>query len=130
MMKHSPQFEQLCEEARRQVTEISAPDTWQKIQADSDKQAGGKSRTILLDVREDHEVAQGMIAGARHLGRGILERDIEMQIPDKNQEMILYCGGGYRSALSALNLQKMGYTQVFSLAGGWRQWKELGLPTA
>jgi rhodanese-related sulfurtransferase len=119
-MKHSPGFKTLCEEARKQVTEISPLETRGKLE---------EGRTTVLDVREDHEAAQGIIAGACHLGRGILERDIEAKIPDKNQEIILYCGGGYRSALAALNLQKMGYTKVFSMAGGWRSWKELGFPT-
>lgn len=119
-MKHSPGFEALCEDARQQVTEISARDTLTKLEA------GG---AVVLDVREDHEAAKGIVAGATHLGRGILERDIENKFPDKNQEIILYCGGGYRSALSAVNLQKMGYTKVFSMAGGWRGWNELGFPT-
>jgi rhodanese-related sulfurtransferase len=118
-MNHSPAFKALCEEARKQVSEISPEDTQKKMKS---------GQVLVLDVREDREVAQGLIAGATHLGRGVLERDIETAVPDKDREMILYCGGGYRSALAAVNLQKMGYTKVLSMAGGWRAWKELGLP--
>ena len=118
-MKHSPAFEALCEAAKKETTEISAEETQQLVQ---------QGKTLLIDVREDHEAAKGMIAGATHLGRGIIERDIESRIPDKSQTIILYCGGGYRSALSAVNLQKMGYTRVLSMAGGWRAWNEKGLP--
>lgn len=118
-MKHSPAFQALCEEARRQITEISPQDTLARLKA-------GSAR--VLDVREDREAAQGIIKGANHLGRGVLERDIEQAIPNKSEEIILYCGGGYRSALSALNLQKMGYTNVKSMAGGWRTWNELSYP--
>ena len=82
----------------------------------------------LIDVREDHEWADGHAAGARHMGRGVIERDIVQAIPDKAAELILYCGGGYRSALAADNLQKMGYTNVLSMAGGWRAWKESDAP--
>ncbi len=82
----------------------------------------------FIDVREDHEVAQGYAQGAIHKGRGILERDVEEMIPDKNAEIILYCGGGYRSALSAANLQEMGYTQVLSMAGGIKAWRQAGYP--
>jgi rhodanese-related sulfurtransferase len=84
---------------------------------------------MLIDVREDNEWAAGHARGAVHLGRGVIERDIEARIPDKNAELILYCGGGFRSALSADNLQKMGYTNVSSMAGGWRAWQAAGLPT-
>ncbi len=80
----------------------------------------------LIDVREDHEWDASHAVGAIHLGKGIIERDIETTVPDKNTEMILYCGGGYRSALVADVLQKMGYTNVFSMAGGWKAWKESG----
>lgn len=118
-MNHSPAFQALCEDARRQVTEVTPQETLDKLQA-------GTARVI--DVREDHEAARGTIRGARHLGRGILERDIEQAIPDKETEIILYCGGGYRSALSALNLQWMGYTRVRSMAGGWRAWNALNYP--
>lgn len=82
----------------------------------------------FIDVREDHEFARGCAHGATHKGRGILERDVEQMIPDKNAEIILYCGGGYRSALSAANLQEMGYTRVFSMAGGIKAWRQAGYP--
>ncbi|MCS7045598.1 MAG: rhodanese-like domain-containing protein, partial [Gemmataceae bacterium] len=84
---------------------------------------------VLIDVREDHEWAKGHIPGAIHLGKGIIERDIEARVPDPTTPLVLYCGGGYRSALAADNLQKMGYVNVLSMDGGWRAWKELGLPT-
>lgn len=118
-MKHSPEFLALCERARQQITEISPEETLAL-------QRQGKC--LLIDVREDHEVVQGMAEGARHLGRGILERDIESVVPDKTAPIILYCGGGYRSALAALNLQQMGYTGVKSMAGGWRAWNALKYP--
>jgi rhodanese-related sulfurtransferase len=80
----------------------------------------------LIDVREDHEWEAAHAQGAIHLGKGIIERDIENTVPDKSTEMILYCGGGYRSALAADVLQRMGYTNVFSMAGGWKAWQEEG----
>ena len=83
----------------------------------------------LIDVREDNEWQTAHAAGAEHLGKGIIERDIEATIPDKGTEVILYCGGGFRSALAADVLQEMGYTNVFSMAGGWKAWKESGAPT-
>ena len=88
-----------------------------------------KSGANLIDVREDREFEDGHAAGATHLGRGIIERDIVGKFPEKSAELILYCGGGFRSALAADNLQKMGYTSVFSMAGGWRAWKDAGAPT-
>lgn len=83
---------------------------------------------LLIDIREDHEWQQGHAAGAHHLSRGILERDIETRVPDKSTALVLYCGGGFRSALSADSLAAMGYTNVVSLDGGWRAWNEAGLP--
>jgi rhodanese-related sulfurtransferase len=83
---------------------------------------------VLIDVREDNEWAAGHAAGAIHLGKGIIERDIETEIPDKSATLVLYCGGGYRSALAADALQKMGYSSAISLDGGWRAWVEAGLP--
>ncbi|HEV2799654.1 MAG TPA: rhodanese-like domain-containing protein [Pyrinomonadaceae bacterium] len=85
--------------------------------------------TRLIDVREDHEWQAGHAACAVHMGRGIIERDIEHSIPDKQTELILYCGGGYRSALAADNLQRMGYTNVYSMDGGWTAWQPSGAPT-
>lgn len=82
----------------------------------------------LIDVREDSEWAAGHARGAEHMGRGVIERDIEVRVPDKSAELILYCGGGFRSALATDNLQKMGYTNVLSMAGGWRAWQAAGGP--
>ena len=118
-MKHSPGFHKLVDEARARVHEISVEDA--RKQLDS-----GSAR--LIDIREESEWAAGHIRGAEYIGRGVLERDIEQKVPDRNADLILYCGGGFRSALSADNLQKMGYTNVSSMAGGWREWKEKGQP--
>jgi rhodanese-related sulfurtransferase len=120
-MDHSPRFEKLCAEARAHITEISIDEV-------ADRIAKGSS-FVLLDVREESEFAKGRIKTARHIGRGILERDIEKAIPDLDADIVLYCGGGFRSALSAESLEKMGYRKVKSMAGGWRAWKEKGLPT-
>ena len=117
-MKHTEAFERICQEARSRVRELTIEEVRQK------QQAGENFH--LLDVREDHEWEAGRVAGARHLGRGIIERDIEGLIPDYEAEIVLYCGGGYRSALAADNLQKMGYQKVISMAGGIRAWREAG----
>ena len=119
-MKHSPGFLRIVEDAKRRVREVSVADV--KAMLD-----GGK-RFYLVDVREESEWAKGHLPGARHLCKGIIERDIETAIPDPHAEIVLYCGGGFRSALSADNLQKMGYTNVISMDGGWRGWTEAGLP--
>jgi rhodanese-related sulfurtransferase len=119
-MKHSQAFEKLVAEIRPKIKEITAEEVLQK-------QKRGES-FALIDVREDHEWQGGGVPGAFHLGRGILERDIEKHFPDYDSELVLYCGGGYRSALAADSLQKMGYRRVFSMAGGFRGWKEKGLP--
>ena len=107
-------------DAKRRVKEIIPEEVKKRLDADS--------ALLLVDTREDNEWEKGRIAGSLHLGKGIIERDIEQAIPDKNAEIILYCGGGFRSALSADNLQKMGYTNIVSMDGGWRRWKELGYP--
>lgn len=120
-MEHSPKFLQLVDDAKSRVREISLS----QLKA---RQAKGE-RPVLVDVREDHEWAKGRIPGARHLGRGIIERDIEKAFPDLSQELVLYCGGGFRSALAADNLQRMGYKNVLSLAGGWRDWVASDGPT-
>lgn len=119
-MKHSEAFVKLVDEVRPHITEISSDDVL-AMQAE-----GRKFR--FIDVREDHEWAGGRARGAEHLGRGIIERDIETVCPDKGECLVLYCGGGYRSAMSAYNIQKMGYTNVYSMAGGMRGWRERGLP--
>lgn len=119
-MKHSAAFEKLCEEAKSRIREISVEEVKRKLDA------GEQFR--FIDVREDHEWEKGHAVRAEHLGRGIIERDIENFVPDKSAKIVLYCGGGYRSALAADNLQKMGYTNVYSMAGGIRAWREAGLP--
>ena len=118
-MKHSPGFLELVDEAKSRVREVSVKETRQKLEA-------GKAHVI--DVREESEWAAGHARGADHLGKGVIERDIEARVPDRNAEIILYCGGGFRSALSADSLQKMGYKNVASMAGGWRAWQEDGAP--
>jgi rhodanese-related sulfurtransferase len=117
-MDHTEGFLRLVEESRKRVNEIS-------VQRAIERQNAG---AILVDVREDNEWEKAHATGARHMGRGIIERDIETAIPDKATELILYCGGGFRSALAADNLQKMGYTNVFSMAGGWHAWNEANAP--
>ncbi len=119
-MAHNPGFLKLAEEARKRIKECTIAEVKAKLDA-------GKP-VHFIDVREDHEWAKDHAAGAKHLGRGILERDIEGLIPDKNVEIIVYCGGGYRSALAADNLQKMGYTQVVSMEGGIKAWRAAGYP--
>lgn len=118
-MKHSPAFLKLVDDAKSRVREVTIDETRRRIDS---------GRAKVIDVREESEWAAGHIQGAEYLGRGVLERDIEQRVPDRNAELILYCGGGFRSALAADNLQKMGYANVFSMAGGWREWKEKGLP--
>ena len=118
-MKHSPGFLKLVNDAKPRVREVSVEETRRKLDA-------GKAQVI--DVREDSEWAAGHARGAEHIGKGVIERDIETRVPDKNAEIILYCGGGFRSTLSADSLQKMGYTNVASMAGGWRAWQEAGAP--
>lgn len=115
-MQHSDGFLKLVDDAKSRIQEVTVEETRAR------KAANPKAR--LIDVREDHEWQAGHAAGAEHLGRGIIERDIETCVPDKSTELILYCGGGYRSALAADSLQKMGYTNVWSMAGGWKAWKE------
>ena len=117
-MKHSEGFLKVVDDAKSRVREVSVTDTLQRMHANPDAK--------LIDVREDKEWDAAHAAGAVHLGKGIIERDIETAVPDKDTELILYCGGGYRSALAADSLQRMGYTNVFSLAGGWRAWQEAG----
>ncbi len=119
-MKHSPGFLKIVDDAKSRVKEISIDEVRRK-------QERGEPFEFV-DVREDTEWAAGHAAGARHIGRGVLERDVESLIPDSNREIVLYCGGGFRSALAADNLQKMGYKKVFSMAGGIREWREKGLP--
>ncbi len=117
---HSPGFLALVNESRSRVREVDI--------AGYQQMAASSEPARLIDIREDREWAEGHIAGAIHLGKGIIERDIETTLPDKATLMVLYCGGGYRSVLAADALQKMGYVNVYSLAGGWRAWQAAGLP--
>jgi rhodanese-related sulfurtransferase len=117
-MKHSEGFLKVVDDAKSRVREVSVEETQSRMK----ENAGAK----LIDVREDNEWEAAHAAGAIHLGKGIIERDIETTVPDKHAELILYCGGGYRSALAADVLQQMGYTNVFSMAGGWKAWKDSG----
>ena len=117
---HSPRFEQLVDAARVNIRECTVQDIHRRITA--------AEKFLLFDVREESEYAAGHLPGARSLGKGIIERDIETLVPDPDQEVILYCGGGYRSVLAADNLQKMGYTNIVSMDGGFRGWKEAAFP--
>lgn len=117
-MKHSPGFLRITEDARSRVKEVSAAEAMRIAEQDGS--------AALIDVREESEFAAGHVAGAEHIGKGVLERDIEKLHPDAGQKLLLYCGGGYRSALACDNLQKMGYTNVFSVAGGFAALKECG----
>jgi rhodanese-related sulfurtransferase len=116
-VKHSPGFLKLVDDAKSRVREVSVDEARKKLES-------GGAR--LIDVREESEWAAGHVRGAEYLGRGVLERDIEQRVPDKSTELILYCGGGFRSALAADNLQRMGYGSVSSMAGGWREWQARG----
>jgi rhodanese-related sulfurtransferase len=121
-MAHSSQFLKLVQDAKKNVKETNV--------ADVKRRSDAGEKFLLVDVREDNEWAKGHLPGAVHLGKGIIERDIEQRVPDTSAKVILYCGGGFRSALAAENLQKMGYTNVESMDGGWKGWVEAGLPTA
>jgi len=119
---HSKEFLKLVKDAKTRVKEEDYRETKKRLDAGE--------KFVLVDTREDSEWARGHIPGAIHLGRGVIERDIEKAVPDKNTRVVLYCGGGYRSALAADNLQKMGYRNVISMDGGWRGWTEAGFPVA
>ncbi len=120
-MDHSKEFQALVDDAKSRIVECTIDELLAK------QQRGDALRVV--DVREDDEWRAGRVRGAVHIGRGVIERDIVAQAPDKDEELILYCGGGFRSALAADNLQRMGYRRVRSLAGGWRLWQQRGLPT-
>lgn len=117
--KHSPGFLKAVDDAKSRIREVSIDDTREALKT-------GSARVV--DVREDHEWNEAHIKGAEHLGKGIIERDIETFAPDKSSALILYCGGGYRAALAADSLQRMGYTDVRSMAGGWRAWIDANGP--
>jgi rhodanese-related sulfurtransferase len=119
---HSPAFLKIVNESKARVKEADFRDIKKRLDAGE--------KMILVDTREDNEWERGHLPNAIHLGKGIIERDIESAIPDKNAPLVLYCGGGFRSALAADNLQKMGYKNVISMDGGWRGWTEAGFPTA
>ena len=117
-MKHAPGFLAIVNDAKARIPEVSIADVQARLAAGRDVR--------LIDVREDREWDAGRIAGAQHLGKGVIERDIEDRVPDKEAEVILYCGGGYRSLLAGDALRQMGYTRVSSMAGGWRGWIDAG----
>ena len=119
-MDHSPGFLAHVQDKRTNVHEVSVDEARAAL--------ASEPNAHLFDVREDLEWTAAHAAGAQHLARGVIERDIEKLVPDKSTPMYLYCGGGFRSALSADSLQQMGYTAVHSIAGGWRAWKESGAP--
>ena len=120
-MDHPEGFLKLVKDAKSRIKEEDFRETKKKMDAGA--------KMIIVDVREDNEWARGHIPGAVHLGKGVIERDIEKAIPDKETPLVLYCGGGFRSALAADNIQKMGYRNVTSMDGGWRGWTESGFPT-
>jgi rhodanese-related sulfurtransferase len=119
-MKHSEGFLNIVNDAKSRIREVTVAETRARLASNTDAR--------LIDVREDNEWEAGHASGAEHLGKGIIERDIEARVPDKEMELILYCGGGYRSALAADALQRMGYSNIYSMAGGWKAWKESGAP--
>jgi rhodanese-related sulfurtransferase len=119
-MAHSEGFLNLVKDAKKRIKQ-------EDFRAIKSKLDAGEKLTII-DTREDNEWARGHIPGALHLGKGVIERDIEAAFPDKEATLVLYCGGGFRSALAADNLQKMGYRNVISMDGGWRGWTEAGFP--
>jgi rhodanese-related sulfurtransferase len=119
-MQHSEGFLKLVAEAKGRIPEVTVEQARAMLKDDK--------AILLIDVREDNEWEAGHAEGAQHLGKGILERDIEQTVPDKQTHLILYCGGGYRSALAADSLLRMGYEYVYSMEGGWKAWKESGAP--
>ncbi|MFB3917591.1 MAG: rhodanese-like domain-containing protein [Terriglobales bacterium] len=119
-MDHSPRFLEIVADAKKRVREVSVDQVKAKLDA--------REKFVLIDVREESEFAKEHLPGAIHLGKGIIERDIEKKVPDTNAPIVLYCGGGFRSALAADNLQKMGYTNVASMDGGVRGWRDKGFP--
>lgn len=118
--QHNPGFLKITADARSRVRECTVEDVKRRLDAGE--------RFTLVDVREESEFAAGHLPGAVHLSKGVIERDVETKVPDPSAPLVLYCGGGYRSALAADNLQKMGYTNAISMDGGWRVWTEKGYP--
>ena|SRR5579883_546137 len=119
-MEHTEGFLRLVRDAKTRVREIDIHEARKRLESNPNIR--------FIDVREDSEWQEAHAAGAEHIGRGVIERDIERLVPDKDAELILYCGGGYRSALAADNLQRMGYTNVLSMDGGWKAWRDAGFP--
>jgi rhodanese-related sulfurtransferase len=120
-MTHAAKFLAMVNDAKKRVKETNVADVKRRMDAGE--------RFVLVDVREDNEWINGHLPGAIHLGKGIIERDVEARIPDTSTKLVLYCGGGFRSAISADNLQKMGYTNVESMDGGWKGWLAAAYPT-
>lgn len=119
-MAHAPEFLKLVQDAKSRIRECSVADVRSRMERGE--------KLNIVDVREESEFAAGHVPGAVHLSKGIIERDVEAKYPDRNTELVLYCGGGFRSALSADNLKKMGYVNVISMDGGMREWRQQGLP--
>ena len=120
-MAHSQRFLALVHDARKRIKETDVTDVKRRLDAGE--------KLALIDVREESEWGRGHLPGAIHLGKGVIERDIEQRVPNAGAKLILYCGGGFRSALAADNLQRMGYTNVESMDGGWKGWLDAGFPT-
>ena len=118
--QHSPRFLKIVENAKQRIREVSVDDVKTKLDRGE--------KFVLVDVREESEWAKDHLPGAIHLGKGVIERDVEQRVSDLNAPVVLYCGGGYRSALAADNLQQMGYRNVLSMDGGIREWREKGFP--
>jgi rhodanese-related sulfurtransferase len=119
-MQHAPRFLKIVNDAKSRVKETTVDEVKQKLD--------DREKVLLVDVREESEFARDHLPGAIHLGKGVIERDVETRVPDPNTPIILYCGGGFRSAMAADNLQKMGYTNVLSMDGGVREWREKNYP--
>jgi rhodanese-related sulfurtransferase len=119
-MQHSPRFLKIVNDAKSRIQETNVDEVKRKLD--------GGEKFVLVDVREESEFAKDHLPGAIHLGKGVIERDVEARVPDLNTRLVLYCGGGFRSALAADNLQKMGYTKVLSLDGGIKAWRDKGFP--
>ena len=119
-MAHAQRFLTLVNDAKKRVKETNVADVKRRLDAGE--------KFVLIDVREESEWGRGHLPGAIHLGKGVIERDIEQRVPDQSAKLVLYCGGGFRSALAADNIQKMGYTNVESMDGGWKGWLDAGFP--
>ena len=120
-MAHAPGFLKLVEDAKSRIRQTTPEEVKNELERGE--------KIVIVDTREDNEWERGHIRDAMHIGKGVIERDIEARVPDKNTGLVLYCGGGFRSSIAADNLQKMGYTNVRSMDGGWRKWVALGYPT-